>query len=168
MSLHQAPHLIERGLSPAVAATIVSTFSLASALSVLGFALFARRVGIRASLSLAGALLAASAVLMLGIDAPIEGYIAACCFGAGIGGVLTVPPLAWADYFGRASFGAIRGAALSVQVTAQALGPLLSGLLRDAYGSYVASLTLFAALAFLGVLAAVLVRPPGRSLTPIR
>jgi MFS transporter, OFA family, oxalate/formate antiporter len=161
VSLHQAPHLIERGLSPTVAATIVSTFSLTSALAVLGFALFARRIGIRTSLGLAGACLAASAVLMLGIATPIEGFIAACCFGAGIGGVLTVLPLAWADYFGRASFGAIRGAALTVQVSAQAAGPLLSGLLRDAYGTYVASLTCFAALSLLGVLAALLVRPPG-------
>src|SRR5581483_10675365 len=31
VSLHQAPHLIERGIAPAVAATIVSTFSLMSA-----------------------------------------------------------------------------------------------------------------------------------------
>ncbi|HYW87347.1 MAG TPA: MFS transporter [Chloroflexota bacterium] len=160
VSLHQAPHLIERGLSPTVAATIVSAFSLTSALAVLGFALFARRIGIRTSLGLAGACLAVSAVLMLAIATPIEGFIAACWFGAGIGGVLTVLPLAWADYFGRASFGAIRGAALTVQVTAQAAGPLLSGLLRDAYGTYVASLTCFAALSLLSVLAALLVHPP--------
>src|SRR5215831_15603273 len=160
VSLHQAPHLIERGLSPTVAATIVSAFSLTSALAVLAFALFARRIGIRTSLGLAGACLALSAVLMLAITTPIEGFIAACCFGAGIGGVLTVLPLAWADYFGRASFGAIRGAALTVQVTAQAAGPLLSGLLRDAYGTYVASLTCFAALSLLSVLAAILVHPP--------
>jgi hypothetical protein len=44
---------------------------------VLGFLLLARCVGISPSLSLAGALLAASAALMLGIDAPIEGYITA-------------------------------------------------------------------------------------------
>ena len=36
ISLHQAPHLIERGLSPTVAATIVSSFSLVSALAGLG------------------------------------------------------------------------------------------------------------------------------------
>jgi sugar phosphate permease len=160
VSLHQAPHLIERGLSPAVAATIVSTFSLTSAPAVLGFALFARRIGVRTSLGLAGGCLAASAVLMLGIVTPVEGYIAGGCFGAGIGGVLTVLPLAWADYFGRASFGAIRGAALTVQVTAQAAGPLLSGLLRDAYGTYAASLKCFAALSLLSVLAALLVHPP--------
>ena len=136
ISLHQAPHLIERGLSPAVAATIVSSFSLVSAVAGLGFGLFARRIGVRASLALAALFLGASAVLMLAIATPLQGYLAACFFGAGIGGMLTVLPLAWADYFGRQSFGAIRGVALTVQVTAQASGPLLSGVLRDLTGDY--------------------------------
>jgi MFS family permease len=160
ISLHQAPHLIERGLSPTIAATVVSTFSFASAIAGMAFGLFARRIGVRMSLALAGAALGVSAVLMLGITTPLQAYVAACCFGVGIGGVLTVLPIAWADYFGRASFGAIRGAALTVQVTSQAAGPLLSGLLRDFYGTYVASLTCFAALSFLGVLFALLVRAP--------
>ena len=55
-------------------------------------------------------------------------------FGLGIGGVMTLLPMAWADYFGRESYGAIRGVALSLQVLAQAAGPLASGLLRDASG----------------------------------
>jgi hypothetical protein len=140
ISLHQAPYLIERGLSPAVAATIVSTFSLLSAASSLGFGLLTRRIGVRIALVLAAVFLGVSALLMLGIGTPWHGYAAACCFGLGIGGVLTVLPIAWADYFGRQSFGAIRGVALTVQVTAQASGPLLSGLLRDVTGDYFASL----------------------------
>jgi len=35
--------------------------------------------------------------------------LAAGLFGAGIGSVLTLLPVAWADYFGRANYGAIRG-----------------------------------------------------------
>jgi OFA family oxalate/formate antiporter-like MFS transporter len=160
ISLHQAPHLIERGLSATAAATIVSTFSLVSALAGLGFGLFARRIGVRMSLALSAMFLGASALLMLGIATPLQGYLAACCFGAGIGGMLTVLPLAWADYFGRKSFGAIRGVALTVQVTAQASGPLLSGILRDLTGDYVASLLCFTALSFLGALLALLARAP--------
>jgi MFS family permease len=90
----------------------------------------------------------------------MTGYAAASLFGAGIGGVLTILPLAWADYFGRNSFGAIRGAALTVQVTAQASGPLLSGVLRDLTGDYRASLSAFAVLAALGVVLALLARAP--------
>src|SRR5262249_24270179 len=141
-------------------AIVVSTFSLASGVAGLLFGLFARRLGVRMSLAVAGAFLGISAVLMLGIATALEAYVAACCFGVGIGGVLTVLPLAWADYFGRASFGAIRGAALTEQVTSQASGPLLSGVLRDFYGTSAASLSCFAALSFLSVLFALLVRAP--------
>jgi sugar phosphate permease len=166
ISLHQAPYLIERGLTPAIAATIVSTFSLFSAMASLGFGLLIRRIGVRASLVLAGLLLGASALLMLGIATPWQGYVAACCFGAGIGGVLTVLPIAWADYFGRRSFGAIRGVALTVQVTAQASGPLISGVLRDATGDYAASLTCFAVLSFLGAAVGLLARAPSPPTRP--
>jgi MFS transporter, OFA family, oxalate/formate antiporter len=160
VSLHQAPHLIERGLSPAVAALVVSSFSLASAVAGLAFGLLARWIGIRAGLALSALLLGASAVLMLAIATPQQAYLAACLFGAGIGAMHTVLPLAWADYFGRQSFGAIRGVALTVQVTAQASGPLLSGVLRDLTGDYTASLACFAALSFLGTLLALLARAP--------
>ena len=52
---------------------------------------------------------------------------AAGLFGIGIGGVMLLLPVAWADYFGRESYGAIRGVALSLQVPAQAAGPLAIG-----------------------------------------
>ena len=73
---------------------------------------------------------------------------------------LLVLPLAWADYFGRRSYGAIRGIALTVQVGAQATGPLLSGLLRDLTGGYETSLVVFAVLSFASLLAALFARPP--------
>ena len=160
VSLHQAPYLVERGLSPGVAAAVVSSFSLASGLASLAFGLLTRRIGARAGLGLTAAFLGVSAAAMLGITTPLHGYLAAGCFGLGIGGLLTVLPLAWADYFGRASYGAIRGVALTVQVSAQAAGPLLSGLLRDRTGDYAASLSCFAALSVVGVFVALLIRAP--------
>jgi len=80
-----------------------------------------------------------------------------------LGGLLTMLPIAWADYFGRHSYGAIRGVALSIQVVAQAAGPVLSGALRDATGNYTASLTTFAALAMAGGAAALFAAPPRRA-----
>jgi OFA family oxalate/formate antiporter-like MFS transporter len=162
VSLHQAPHLIERGLTPATAAGIVSVFSLAAGIGGVAFGLAGRRLGVRASLALGATLVAAGTLIMLGIGAPLHGYAAAVCFGVGLGGVFTILPLAWADYFGRGSFGAIRGAALTMQVTAQAAGPLLSGYLRDLTGDYAASLASFAGLAGLAMLLALLARAPRR------
>lgn len=160
VSLHQAPHLIERGLDPTVTATIVSTFSFMSAVAGLGFGAIARRLTVRLSLAVIGLCLGGSSLLMITVATSTMGYLAAALFGVGIGGLLTILPIAWADYFGRRSFGAIRGVALSVQVSAQAAGPLLSGLLRDWSGDYVLSLEVFAALSFLGALAGLLARPP--------
>ena len=73
---------------------------------------------------------------------------------------MTLLPVAWADYFGRRHFGAIRSIALSAQVLAQAAGPLLSGVLRDITGDYLGSLRCFAVLAALSVVAALLARRP--------
>lgn len=162
ISLHQAPLLIERGLDATVAAMAVSTFALLSALAGFAYGFWPRRVPMRFALALVGLTLAASCVLMGNVQAAPLAYGAAALFGLGIGGLLTMLPIAWADYFGRQSYGAIRGVALTVQVVAQAAGPLLSGALRDATGSYDASLTTFAVLSFAGCAAALFAAPPGR------
>jgi cyanate permease len=160
VSLHQAPYLIERGISPAIAATIVSTFSLMSGVASLGFGFFPRSLPIRYALALSGLALSIGTYIMLGIAVPRDGYLAGAIFGIGIGGLLTLLPIAWADYYGRISYGAIRGIALSMQVLAQASGPLLSGILRDWSGSYDLSLRCFIVLSCLSVLAALLARRP--------
>ena len=165
VSLHQAPFLIERGIDPTIAATIVSTFSLASALATLACSALPRTLPIRYPLALSGAILTLGVVLLLGVgSAPggaiAQGYIGASVFGFGIGAILTLLPIAWADYFGRAHFGAIRGLALPAQVLAQAVGPVFSGALHDLTGSYEASLQCFAVLAGLSVVAALAARTP--------
>jgi OFA family oxalate/formate antiporter-like MFS transporter len=160
ISLHQAPFLIERGLDPSVAAGAVSSFALLSGVSGFAFGFWPRRVGLRAALALVGLALGASSALMLMVHEAALAYAAAGLFGIGVGGLITTLPIAWADYFGRRSFGAIRGVALTVQVGAQACGPVLSGVLRDTTGNYDASLLSFAALGFAGLAAALLAAPP--------
>ncbi len=160
VSLHQAPFLIERGIDPTIAATIVSTFSAMSAVATVFCGALPRGLPIRYPLAAAGAILTLGVVLMLGVHTAAQGYVAAGVFGFGIGAILTLLPVAWADYFGRAHFGAIRGIALPAQVLSQAAGPLLSGVLHDLTGSYVGALRCFAALAALSVVVALLARQP--------
>jgi len=160
VSLHQASYLVECGLSPTMAAEIVSVFSLMSGIASLCFGFFPRSVPIRYALALTGIALSIGTSIMLGIASAHDGFVAASFFGIGIGGLLTLLPIAWADYYGRVSYGAIRGIALSVQVLAQASGPLLSGILRDWTGNYALSLQCFVALSCLSVVAALLARQP--------
>jgi MFS transporter, OFA family, oxalate/formate antiporter len=160
VSLHQAPYLIERGIDPTIAATIVSTFSLLSAAATVVCGVLPRAMPMRYQLAATGAILTLGIIVMLGVRSAAQGYLAAGVFGFGIGGVLTLLPIAWADYFGRTHFGAIRGIALPAQVLAQAAGPLLSGALRDMTGNYRLALQSFAVLAALSVIAALTARQP--------
>ena len=162
VSLHQAPHLIERGISPTVAATIVSTFSLSGALSSLMFGYLGDRVPVRAALATSAALMALGAVNMREVDGPLLGYASAVLFGAGLGGILTMIPVAWANYFGRAHFGAIRGITLPAQVGGQAMGPLAAGVLHDLTGSYASGLTAFAVLSLIAAGVALITHAPRR------
>jgi len=162
ISLHQAPLLIERGLAPGVAAAAVSLFALFSAIAGFAYGFWPRRVPLRFALLLTALALCAASLLMSRVASAAQACAAASLFGAGVGGLLTMLPIAWADYFGRSSYGAIRGVALGFQVAGQAAGPVLSGALRDWTGDYGASLATFAALAFAGGVAALFVGPPRR------
>ena len=160
VSLHQAAHLIERGVAPTIAATIVSTFSLMSAFASLACGFLPRSLPIRFPMAVIGVFLTLATLLMVGISSSGQGYVAAALFGFGIGGLLTLLPIAWADYFGRVNFAAIRSVALSAQVLAQAAGPLISGALHDWTGNYALSLQCFAVLSGLSILAALMARRP--------
>ena len=160
VSLHQAANLIEQGITPTMAASTVSLFSLMSGVASAACGFMPRSLPIRYLMALGGVFLTIGCLAMIGIASPLQGMVAAALFGIGIGGMLTLLPVAWADYFGRANYGAIRGLALSAQVLAQAAGPLLSGVLRDWTGSYTRSLECFAALSALSILAAWAARRP--------
>jgi sugar phosphate permease len=161
-SLHQPAHLMERGVSAAVAVSSVTTFSATSAIVGIIFGLSLRRIGVKLGLMLSGLALCASSILIARVTTSFDALSSAALFGAALGGIQTALPVAWADYFGRRSFGAIRGVALAIQVTAQASGPLISGVVRDATGSYAISLSIFAVLGALATLTALLVKAPRR------
>ena len=160
VSLHQAPHLIERGISPMQAATVIALFSGLSAVAGFSIGFLPRRWPVRYLMAVAAVCLSVGSFGLIGVDSAEAASLPAGLFGLGIGGIMMLLPMAWADYFGRESYGAIRGVALSMQVTAQAAGPLASGMLRDWSGTYTDSLLLFGSLAALAVVAAMVAQRP--------
>ena len=164
VSLHQAPHLIERGIPPMEAATVIAIFSALSAVASFGIGFLPRRWPVRWLMAASAACLCVGSLGLAGVSSAVGAILAAGTFGIGIGGIMMLLPMAWADYFGRESYGAIRGVVLAMQVTAQAAGPLVSGMLRDWTGDYTDALLLFGGLAALAfIVATSAVRPRAQS-----
>jgi MFS transporter, OFA family, oxalate/formate antiporter len=143
--LHLIPYFSDSGLSPGQAASIFSMIGLAGIISkpLWGMALdrFTTRYCATSEFLLMGAGL--TAVVLL--DDPIALHFAVFLLGVGIGGVSTVQEVVWADYFGRATIGMIRGLTRPFTVIAGASGPVVAGLAFDLRGSYEGAFMLFVA-----------------------
>jgi MFS family permease len=170
VALHQVPHYISQGVPASSAAFLASTFALFIVPAGLIWSPLARRVPVRVLLALAGlsTVLGALATALSGSLG--WGLVAAGALGNGVGGMLFLLRLTWADYYGRRHLGAIRGLTLPVQVGGQALGPVLSGFIFDATGGYRAAFFLFAATTLLVSLTVLTGTPPKRrpALSPVR
>ena len=168
ISFHQMPHLVHRGMDPTVAATAISIMSVATAFGGLGFGYIGGRWPIRYGLALCGLLAAAGSVLV-SVGTDVSGaYLGATVFGIGLGGLLTLSMVVFADYFGRANVGTIRGIVVPVQSIGQALGPIASGIVFDLTGGYELAFETFAVVAALASLLVLAAKPPracGTSIT---
>jgi hypothetical protein len=87
----------------------------------------------------------------------------ATVYGLTRGAQALVTSLAWADYFGPASQGAVRGRAAPFRLAASTVGPVLGGVLYDVTGGYALAFGLFAAAFALAGGVALAARPPFRS-----
>jgi MFS family permease len=91
-------------------------------------------------------------ILMAGSLATMYGAI--FLFGIGVGGVVTVQEVVWADYFGRMTLGMVRSIGRPFTIVFSAGGPVFAGVAYDVSGDYQLPFTIFVATYFV---AAVLV-----------
>ena len=87
-------------------------------------------------------------------------YLAAGLFGVAVAGILVVPPVAYANFFGRQSLGTIRGVTEPFTSLGQAIGAVMSGLVFHLAGGYGIAFIIYAALGALTAAALLLARPP--------
>lgn len=162
VSLHQAPHYLDQGLSSSEAAGTVSAFAFSQVPGGLIWASLARRIPVRFLLAMSGVCVGLGALGTLYSDSLATGLASATVLGGGVGGLHLLLRLAWADYYGRLHLGSIRGVTLPVQIAGQAVGPILAGFIYDARESYQIPFMIFAAAVFLGALLVINATPPGR------
>ena len=143
---HFVSMLIDRGLSPAEAATIAG----AAGISVIG-----GRAGIGWLLDhfnpvrlLGGVALVIVAALLVLLTSQSKGsgYLASLLVGSVLGAEVDFTAYLVRRYFGNAAFGRLYGIAFGTFSTGVGMGPLLLGMSFDRFGSYRPGLILFVVL----------------------
>lgn len=96
-------------------------------------------------------------------DTALLGFVAAGLFGIAVAGILVVPPVAYANFFGRQSLGTIRGVTEPFTSLGQAIGAVSSGLVYQLAGdSYTWAFVAYAIMGVGTAAALLLARPPAR------
>jgi MFS family permease len=147
IGLHLVPHLTQQGLSSTATVGAISVMSTSGALGALILGVTAERVSPRLMITLAYLLGAVTVAILLMADTLAETYLFAVLQGLVGNGINTLAPLLWASYYGRESLGSIYGLSRAAQVSGFAIGPLASGIVYDATGSYRSAFIYFAILA---------------------
>ncbi len=145
-NIHLVAYFRDQGLGETIAASAISVMAVSMAASSVPWGWIVERLPIRMSFMLTAAAMAAASVLFISADSTEEAYAYSAVFGFALAGLLTVPPVAYADYFGRLSLGTIRGVTEPFMSLGQAIGAVVSGAIYDVTDSYTIAFLTFATL----------------------
>ena len=159
-NLHQGAYFIDQGLSKGTSNLAIIFSALGAAIGSLAWGWASEKLPIRYVFGGVGLLMGVSIALFTFVDTGIEAFIYASLFGAAVGGIIVVPPVAYADYFGRQSLGAIRGITEPFLALGQAIGSVLSGVIFDITGTYKGAFITYAILGIAVTFLLLFAKPP--------
>ena len=165
VNTHLAAYLRDQGLTAAFAGFGISLNAAFMGMGSIFWGWATERFPPRYVMAVVASLVGGSSALFIIASSTQEILAYAVMFGFGVGGLLSVPPVVYADYYGRRSLGVIRGVTEPFTTIGQAIGSLLAGIIFDLTGSYQPA---FMAFAIMGGLATVLVlfaRPPRKPMS---
>ena len=165
VNVHIAAYLRDKGLSLTNAASVVTASWVVSAFGSVGWGWLMERLSARVLYSVMLAMLAGSVLLLMSASSTTGALGAAAIIGLVAAGGNITPAVMYADYFGRASLGKIRGIGEIGVLVGQSTGPLLAGVVFDLRGSYTLIFLAYAATAAAASLLVLSARRPSH--TPV-
>jgi MFS family permease len=158
--VHLVPMARGLGVSPLLAATLVSALGAAALVGRLLMGGASDRIGRRAALAVALALQAGAFVgFALARELPAL-YGASLVFGFSYGAGSTLFPAAVADFFGREQAASLAGLLFAMAGSMAAWGPLAAGFIYDRAGDYQLAWWLSAGFNALALVLLAFARPP--------
>ena len=158
---YQADLLRSKGIDLALSQLSIVVNAAGTGVGSLLWGRVVERMRVSYTYAIVALVMAVACAIFVVADAVWLAFIGAGLFGVAVGGILVVPPVAYANFFGRQSLGTIRGVTEPFTSLGQAIGAVASGLVfHFTGGSYVIAFVVYAALGALTAAALLLARPP--------
>jgi sugar phosphate permease len=161
LMVHQIPYMTDKGFSAAEATLVISLVSVGAVTCKFLWGFLAERFPFRYLMAVCFIVdglalvvfMMANTLPVLLVYAVMSGLVRA--HGLWMG-------LAFAEYYGTHSLGALRGVTAPIQVLTYSLSPLFAGVMYDLTKSYVLAFQAFVGCVFLAAVLVMLAKPPRR------
>ena len=159
-NVYQADLLRSRGIDLSLSQLSIVVNAAGTALGSLLWGRMVEKVRVSYTYATIALIMAVACGLFIVADTVAVAFFAAGLFGVAVAGILVVPAVAYANFFGRQSLGTIRGVTEPFTSLGQAIGAVASGLVYQFAGSYGIAFVIYAVLGGITALALLLARPP--------
>jgi MFS family permease len=160
VAIHQIPLLIDLGIAPEIAATMLGSIAVVSIAGRLGFGKLADIFETRHLMAICLASIALGCFILANAQTLWHVIIFLIVYTPGYGGGSTLMMALRAEYFGRRNYGTISGFMDIFQAFGLILGPVFAGWIFDVTGSYWAAFISFGVIAAIGMVLMLIVRRP--------
>ena len=136
LPIHVIPALTDKGYTTAYASALITLFSAILIIANPIWGLLAERIQVRYLMMISFAVSGVGMLLIVVVKSGPAILLFPLVYGVGVSAFAPLMSLVWANYFGRASLGTIRGTFLPVTQVTSAFGPVFAAFVFDATGSY--------------------------------
>ena len=136
VGLHRIPHFSDQGISASLVSIATGVDAAAATVGTLVAGAFMQRFAVRYVGAVGLACLGGALLLTIfSRNAPMM-FVSMSVWGFFAGAMLLLQNFVWADYFGRAHAGAVRGYSMPITLLFSSAGPPAAGYVNDFSGSY--------------------------------
>jgi MFS family permease len=162
--IHIVPHAIHVGISSTTAVTILAVISISAMAATIPEGYMVDKIGIRRTTIILTALLTISMLLLLFLgNSSLALFLFAIPFGVSFSALDILLTLLSSRLFGLIALGAIIGFVNAILQIGSSLGPIVSGIIFDATGSYQLSFLLCTIVSVIALVTTLLLRPTSLS-----
>ena len=159
-NVYQADLLRSRGIDLSLSQLSIVVNAAGTGLGSLLWGRILEKMRVSYTYATVALLMTVACTMFIAANTVVVAFVAAGLFGLAVAGILVVPAVAYANFFGRQSLGTIRGVTEPFTSLGQAIGAVASGLVFHVAGGYGIAFVIYAVLGALTAAALLLARPP--------